>query len=152
MIIGTDIDGTLTTSPIHCGGLGVVGRLVWGFLRATRLADRIIRRAHARHWVCEIARKLYDAGHEVRIITAREERYRLLTQEWLRKHEIHYHHLIMRPRGLETMSFKVAAVAACDVYWEDQQEIIDELKARDCPCLLYNTTKDADTLMAMIGA
>ncbi len=151
MIIGTDMDGVLTTSPIHCGGLGAVGKIVWGFLRATRLADRIMRRAQPRAWVCAAARKLHEVGHEVRVITAREERYRLLTQEWLRKNEVHYHHLIMRPRGLDTISFKVAAVAACDVYWEDQQEIIDELKARGCPARLYNTTKHADAICAMAG-
>ena len=39
---------------------------------------------------------LYDGSHDVIIFTARPVLYRPITEEWLRRHGIGYHHLTMR--------------------------------------------------------
>jgi hypothetical protein len=46
-----------------------------------------------------ILQALYDHGHEIMLLTGRNERVRKPTEKWLKDHNIKYHNLIMRPHG-----------------------------------------------------
>lgn len=47
-----------------------------------------------------IISKWYKEGHQITFFTARTEHLRHLTEEWLAKHDIKYHFLLMnKPRG-----------------------------------------------------
>lgn len=47
--------------------------------------------------VAELARTLHATGMTVLVVTARKERWRVVTATWLRKHGIEHEHLLMRP-------------------------------------------------------
>lgn len=49
--------------------------------------------------VLEMAKETKELGLSVVIVTAREERYRALTDRWLKKHGVEYDTLITRPYG-----------------------------------------------------
>lgn len=82
------------------------------------------------------------AGREIFIVTARQAKWRLLTQTWLRKWEVSYHHLLMRHDDdfrpdvevktdilayIDTLGFNV--VAAID----DNPAVIDLWRANSIP-------------------
>ena len=44
--------------------------------------------------------KWYKEGHVITFFTSRTEEHRKITEDWLKKHEFLYHHLLMnKPRG-----------------------------------------------------
>lgn len=48
----------------------------------------------------EIINKWFDEGHIITFFTSRTEEHRKITEEWLIKHNINYHYLLMnKPRG-----------------------------------------------------
>ncbi len=48
----------------------------------------------------EMINKWYDEGHVITFFTSRTEEHRVMTEEWLRKHNFRYHGLLMnKPRG-----------------------------------------------------
>ncbi len=48
----------------------------------------------------EIMEKWYQEGHIITFFTSRTEEHREVTEEWLKKHDIKYHGLLMgKPRG-----------------------------------------------------
>jgi predicted secreted acid phosphatase len=52
----------------------------------------------AREWV----NSQYDLGHYVCLFTARLEKHRKITENWLKKHGFKYHEILFgKPRGLE---------------------------------------------------
>lgn len=88
-----DIDGTLAdaTHRLH----HILGKEVkdWDAWDAeTHKDDPIIP-------VITIVQALWDQGYEIMLLTGRNERVREPTEQWLSDHNIHYHHLIMRPHG-----------------------------------------------------
>lgn len=46
-----------------------------------------------------ILQALWDHNHEIMLLTGRNERVRLQTENWLEQHNIWYDHLIMRQHG-----------------------------------------------------
>jgi len=50
------------------------------------------------YWeIVDLMHLAYDAGIKIVICTGRDERVRENTEEWLKKHELQYHKLYMRP-------------------------------------------------------
>jgi hypothetical protein len=48
----------------------------------------------------ETINKWFDEGHIITFFTSRTEEHRKITEEWLIKHNINYHYLLMnKPRG-----------------------------------------------------
>ena len=48
----------------------------------------------------KILNKWYDEGHIITFFTSRTEEHRVITEEWLQKHNFKYHGLLMeKPRG-----------------------------------------------------
>lgn len=86
-----DIDGTLAdaTHRLH----HILGKEVkdWDAWDADTDADTPIVP------IVGILQALWDHGHEIMLLTGRNERVRELTEKWLRDHNIHWNHLIMRP-------------------------------------------------------
>lgn len=46
-----------------------------------------------------LSNAIYQTGRPVVICTGRNERYREATEAWLKKHTVHYDHLLMRREG-----------------------------------------------------
>lgn len=65
--------------------------------------------------VLEMAKDLEGTDVKVVIVTAREERYRALTERWLNKHGVEYDELITRPYGDQRPDY------------ETKKEILDKL-------------------------
>jgi len=48
----------------------------------------------------KILNKWYDEGHIITLFTSRTEEHRVITEEWLNKHNFKYHGMLMgKPRG-----------------------------------------------------
>ena len=48
----------------------------------------------------EICNKWYDEGHIITFFTSRTDEHRAVTEQWLKKHGLKYHHLLLnKPRG-----------------------------------------------------
>ena len=152
-IIGTDIDGVISDSPIHFGARSPFLRGLWRVSDCVGLSQPIMSRAHPRPWVVEWLQAMSKAGHPIWIITHRGCKHYDFTERQLARWEVSFAHLFTFPGG-DPVEFKANIARLCDLMLEDQQELIDGIQARlgdRCP-VLYNTTKDTDILMAMIGA
>lgn len=145
--ICVDIDGTITTNPLHIGGFSWWGYALWWLLRVTGLADVIMRRARPNPAAITWLRAFADMGWHVRLVTAREERYWDLTHEWLRENRLGWaHDLRMRPPGQSSVGHKAYWTSkrkGCLLYLEDQLEIAEEVQkllGRDAPIILHMTS------------
>lgn len=47
----------------------------------------------------QVNNALYNAGHNIVLMTGREEQNRIATIEWCHKHSVKFHHLLMRKTG-----------------------------------------------------
>ena len=133
--IAVDIDGTITNSPLHWGGMGTIGRGVWGFLRETRLAERIMRGAKPHPEAVEFLWWAVAQGVVISYVTAREERYRELTldcfREWgVPRPPFDRAAVELRPPGTSVVTHKAACALGSQLYLEDQREIAEAVDRR----------------------
>lgn len=143
--ICVDIDGTLTRDQFsRFGGLGPVGKAVWWGLRKAGVAERLMREAVpdvlAREWL----RLLHEMGYHILIVTARQERYRAITEAWLAHHCIVYDALDMRRPGEDIAAHKMAVArrsAGCVMFLDDTHEICREVAklGDDAPVVIEAT-------------
>jgi len=91
-------------------------------------------------------------GHPIWVITQRGHKHREFTERQLARWGVPFAMVYTFPGG-DPVAFKAGIAQWCDIILEDQQELIDGMKARlgDKRPMLYNTTRDADILMAMAG-
>ena len=151
-IIGTDIDGVISDSPLHFGARSRFLRGLWRVSDRLGLSQPIMARAHPRPWVVEWLRGMASAGHIIWIITQRGYKHLDFTEKQLARWGVPFAHIFCFPGG-DPVDWKATVAQHCRLYLDDQQELLDGIRALlgdDCPTL-FNTTRDADTLMAMIG-
>ena len=144
-IICVDVDGTLTRDQFsRFGGLGPFGKAVWWGLRKAGIAERLMREAVpdvlAREWL----RLLHDMGYRILIVTARQERYRAITEAWLVHHCFVYDALDMRRPGEDIAAHKIAVArrsAGCVMFCDDTHEICREVAklGEDAPVVIEVT-------------
>lgn len=65
--------------------------------------------------VLEMAKDVRKAGLSVVIVTARDDRYRPLTERWLAKHGVDYDYLVTRPNGDSRPDYEVKRDIFADV-------------------------------------
>lgn len=92
-------------------------------------------------WVVEEVERHRAAGRAILVVTAREERWRTLTENWLQHHSIGYHVMFMRPTG----DFRSDVLIKGEIYdrikeryevhhaYDDNPSIIGLWKARGVP-------------------
>ena len=141
-IICVDLDGVLTRDQFsRFGGLGPAGKAIWWGLRKAGVAERLMREAVpdtlAREWLWH----LRTLGFRVAIVTARQERYRQITEAWLTRHCFEYDQLAMRQPGEDLLAFKVGMTrrsAGCVLMLDDTHEICREIAklGDDAPVVL----------------
>jgi len=138
-VVVCDIDGTLTRQELSfLRGHRRLGDAVWKFLVATRLAERLLRRALPDPDALALLREFHEAGWYIRLVTAREARFMHLTVEWLREHDVPYGDLCMRPPWLDAVEHKVSCLTVIPrvssrlpcLYLEDQLEIAEAVQER----------------------
>jgi hypothetical protein len=94
-----DFEGTLADmSPYH-GLLPGPGSPRAGDLWVLDDYHQATSGAHPIDWVHALARIEAEMGHAVIVVTARDERWRPVTQAWLEAHPIPHIELAMRPAG-----------------------------------------------------
>jgi len=88
-----DIDGTLADATHRLHHILGKEKKDWDSWDAeTHKDDPIVP-------IIVILQTLYERGWEIMLLTGRNERTREHTEEWLRTHEVPYHHLLMRQWG-----------------------------------------------------
>ena len=141
-----DIDGVLTRDQFsRFGGIGPFGQVVWWGLRATGVAERLMRDAVpdtlAREWV----RQLRALGYTVDLRTGRlQGKPEQITRDWLSRNCMEYDSLSCRPPGVELCEFKLAGVrrsVGCLIYIDDNHELCREAAklGADAPVVLECT-------------
>ena len=118
LILGFDIDGVLTNDDDgECSiwlkeaseyfgvplpekrayyiedAFGISREEVLGFFRAR--VHKIYSEVPVREHVAETLQSLWNSGHTIHLITARDESSRDITEKWLRRHSLPYHSLYM---------------------------------------------------------
>ena len=150
-IIGTDIDGVISDSPLHFGARSRFLRGLWRASDRVGLSQPIMSRAHPRPWVVEWLQAMSRAGHPIWVITHRGCKHYEFTEKQLRGWGVPFSHLFTFPGG-DPVAFKANIARFCTIVLEDQQELIDGMQATlggQAP-VFYNTTRDADRMQAML--
>ena len=60
------------------------------------------------HPVISTAQLYYDAGYKIMIFSGRNDRSFDATVNWLKKHNVPFHNLVMRPDKFQSKSFPIA--------------------------------------------
>ncbi len=133
-----DIDGTITTSGLHALGTSNLGARLWELARHSGAAAELIEHAHVEARAQAVLTRAAAEGWRIVFVTAREEEYRAITEEWLRDHAVPYHELHMRPDGVPVPKHKAQRIAAAApaLYLDDDPEVCVEtcrLLGRDAP-------------------
>jgi hypothetical protein len=118
-VLACDLDGCITTEPLHWGGISPVGAVVWKLARRTGLAQRLMAKAIPNPLAVTCLSGLVRRGWTIRIVTAREECYRELTSWWLGRWQVPYDMLSMRAESVPVVHHKVAGVAGATLYLDD---------------------------------
>jgi len=77
--------------------------------------------------MCDMVRYL-SSSFKVIICTAREERYRKITQDWLDRHGLWCHSMIMRPNDTDHVSSPVLKPMLCEAklgkHWKEKVKLV----------------------------
>lgn len=87
----------------------------------------------------ETIKKLYDSGHTIILITARDQKHRALTEDWLKKNNIPYHELHHNDNKAP-----LAAEKNISLFIDDRKENAFEIAAKDIPVILVNKYHNYD--------
>ena len=66
--------------------------------------EDIYQNAEIKRGVSDVIRRLHNKGNEIYIITARDEKYNPITEEWLKTHQIHYDKIVASVYGERKVS------------------------------------------------
>lgn len=87
---------------------------------------------------------LWDSGHTIHLITARDEQHRQITKDWLRKHEVPYHTLYMSPRDESYCKGELCAKLGVDFFVDDKKENAEDVARHGIYTLLYHASHNVD--------
>ena len=87
----------------------------------------------------EILAELYREGHRLILITARSEKHRSLTENWLKKNNIPYHEL-----HHEYKKAPLAAEKNISLFIDDKKENALEIAAKNIPVILVSKYHNYD--------
>lgn len=92
--------------------------------------------------VVVILRVLFMAGHDVIIFSGRSDEVRPQTEEWLNKHRIPFHSLMMRKEGdytpdeeLKRSWLPLVSKEQILCVFDDRQKVVNMWRAAGLPCL-----------------
>jgi orotate phosphoribosyltransferase-like protein len=93
-------------------------------------------------WIINVDPYIIPKGSIDSIITNRDEKYRGITEEWLRNHNVEYKNLIMNGKAENTLNFKIDSLLKIkpDWYWESDPLLSAGIfRATGIPTLCINT-------------
>ena len=150
LILGCDVDGTLTTPPAGDAGAFALGRLgssaigaaLWREARKTNLARHLVRESRPNLAAMEVLRQAVSRGWGLVLITALEAEYADYREKWLDANGcpprvVHY-----RPDDMTVVEHKARWVRGCALYIDDDADLLKQLAHRlgdACPPLLHVT-------------
>lgn len=126
-VVLVDVDGTLADVRHRLRHIQGGGRKNWKAFFATMDRDTPIQETI--DWVRDLARE-----HTIVILTGRPEDYRAVTERWLRRHEVPFERLVMRPRGDHRPDYVVKAEVLREFPRERIQLVIDD---REPVCAMW---------------
>lgn len=162
-IVGFDIDGVLTDETLPDGsniwtkeletyfeGICQVRRsylfteayeitedLVEEFMKAR--ATDIFLRVPVREGAQVVLQRLFERGFEIHLITAREPKYREVTEKWLRKQQIPYHRL-----WFEDDKADLCQRLGIEFFVDDRWENCRDIAAVNIPVVMMNMEHNAE--------
>jgi uncharacterized HAD superfamily protein len=138
--LACDIDGTLTASPLHFGGYNSkISILIWSTLSATGIAKILLKRSKPNRQGVDWVKAFHVMEWRIRLVTAREIKFRDLTKRWLDKYHVPYDSLEMRPPGISIVEHKYIRVdkrGGVSLYIDDDRELgeeVEKILAGDAP-------------------
>lgn len=103
-------------------------------------AEIIITTVPIRTNCAEILHKLWNQGHTIHLITARDEQHRQLTETWLKKHNLSYHGLHMSPHKQSYSKGERSLELGVDFFVDDMFENALDVAERGIYTLLFNAS------------
>jgi len=120
-----DVDGVLTTAPLHPGGYGKVGHVVWQFCERSGIGARLMRNAAPSIGIA-VMNRFYKAGWEVVVLSGRSLRHSSLTTDWLWKYGAKYHDGYLKPDGISTARHKANVLERYNREWCSRRVLVDD--------------------------
>jgi len=149
-IVIVDIDGTLANAD-HRMSLVLEPEAYPGATQAIRADARwdefwsLLHKDSPEPGIIALTNAMYEAGHRILLFTARPDRFREVTQNWLQDHGVHFHELHMRSAAdaqrhdLEVKRDMFAQVvgdpAKVLFIVEDRQTVVDMWRGMGLKCL-----------------
>jgi uncharacterized HAD superfamily protein len=130
LVLGCDIDGTITDASLGRLGSSHLGALLWKVAREADLAKRLIREAHCNPLARTVLQQAYKEGWVVDLITAREPEYAVVTDEWLDANGVPNRSIFYRPDDVPVVEHKARWVRQCDLYLDDDEDLLKQLSHR----------------------
>jgi hypothetical protein len=109
--------------------------------RITTIFDQVPIREHA----AETLQTLRDHNHTIHLITARDERFRSVTESWLKRNNVPYHTLFMSPSSKQSYS-KGALCKELRVgfFVDDKVENVEDTARNGVYTLLFHASHNLD--------
>jgi hypothetical protein len=102
--------------------------------------------------VIEMVNALARSDHSVVVLTARGEKWRKVTHNWLIRHEVQVDDVIMRPEGnyqsspdLKTQLAQARFGHAIGLVIDDREDVCSAFRALGVPTLRTNYTRGGET-------
>lgn len=106
---------------------------------AERIHD-IFANVPIREHCAETLHELYEQGVTIHLITARDEEHRVITEAWLKKHNLPYHSLSMSPHRRSYSKGELCLKLGVEFFVDDKKENALDVASRGIYTLLYNAS------------
>lgn len=102
--------------------------------------ETIFKTVPPREHSAETIQGLFSRGCTVHLITARDERHRGVTENWLYRHNIPYHTLSMSPAHQSYSKGAKCQELGVEFFVDDKAENAEDVASRDIYTLLYHAS------------
>ena len=138
LVLGCDVDGTLTTPPAGDAGAFALGRLgssaigaaLWREARKTNLARHLVRESRPNLAAMEVLRQAVARGWGLVLITALEAEYAEDREKWLDANGCPPRVTRYKPDDVPTVEHKAKWVRTCSLYVDDDHSLLEQTAHR----------------------
>lgn len=132
-----DIDGTLADISHRLHFINNGGKKDWAGFNSMMSHD------DPKPVVISLLQHMYGSGYWVYLVTGRQECYREETEAWLKKHNIEYDQMFMRPTDNYDPDYQVKEkildldLAGCKIFFvvDDRDQVVEMWRRRGITCL-----------------
>ncbi len=106
--------------------------------------ETVFKNVPVREHAAETLRSLHKRGHMIHLITARDERHRPVTENWLQRHKIPYHSLRMSPPNQSYSKGTLCKELGVTFFVDDKIENAEDTSSKGVYTLLYYASHNRD--------